>query len=82
MEFQPADFGTSVTPISDRLRVEATQAQQLLEPYGVSLLNAAQHYVASQAPAAGQKNLAQRERLMVDLGEHHGASQPNVVSFQ
>jgi hypothetical protein len=62
MEFQPADFGTSVTPISDRLRVEATQAQQLLEPYGVSLLNAAQRYVACQAPAASQKNAAQRGR--------------------
>jgi hypothetical protein len=62
MESQLADFGTSVSPISDRLRVEATQAQRLLEPYGVPLLTSAQHYAACQASAASQKNPAQRGR--------------------
>jgi hypothetical protein len=61
MESQVADFGASVTSINDRLRVEATQAQRLLEAYGVSLLTAAQHYVACEAPAAGQKNPATRK---------------------
>jgi hypothetical protein len=48
MQNQLADFGSSVTAISDQLRVEATQAQRLLEPHGVSVLQAAEYYVASR----------------------------------
>jgi hypothetical protein len=55
MQDQLEDFGSAVTAISDSLRVEATQAQRLLEPHGVSVLQAAEYYLTSRRRRRGRR---------------------------
>jgi hypothetical protein len=91
LRIQKINYGTAAMSISERLRSEAIEAQRLLEPHGISLLEAARSFVANLEDLkksrevkaavddyiAGARNDGRSARFLGDLSHRLGRFSQN-----
>jgi integrase len=73
-QIQQTNFGLAALSISERLRIEATEAERLLTPYKVSLLSAVQDYISRRKAAEKSRNVKDVVKAFIESARSDGRS--------